>query len=145
MMLWRRRCRWPKGRKIAITVGIGAVLALIILPQTAPPDPVIGGIRVVSIGSHMGEVMGPEKPEGLTAERALIIRAGAQPPSPTPEPEQAQAPTPEPVIVYINDGGKYYHLKSCRYVYNHTPSFELSARIASLFDPCDVCNPPVFQ
>jgi len=126
-----------------VTFGIGALVLLIVLPQTAPSDRMIGGVRVVSVQSQVGEVFGPEKPEGLSAQRPLIIRSGSTPYTPSPEPDLP--PTPEPVLVYINDGGKNYHVKPCRYIYNHTPTHELTARIASMYQPCPLCDPPLFH
>lgn len=144
VMLWQKRCHWPRHRKYVVTFCINALVLLILMPQTAPSDRTIGGVRVVSVQSQLGEIIGPEKPEGLTAQRPIIIREGSAPA--TQEPEEPEADeTPVLDTVYINDGGKNYHVKPCRYIYNHTPTYELTARIASVYQPCPLCEPPVFN
>ena len=105
--MWSDRCRWSRWVKMLVSAAVALALVAILLPQTTPPETPKSGITIVGMAEDK-ETYGPEVPENrLQVEvyspryTALIIKAD---------------PTPVPRFVYCNQGGKYYHRSTCRYV-----------------------------
>lgn len=47
-------------------------------------------------------------------------------------------------VVYVTPHGQKYHVPSCRYVKGRNDIIAISPEEASKYDPCKVCNPPLF-
>ena len=62
--------------------------------------------------------------------------------TPTPELTPQPTPTPQPIVVYCNQGGKYYHVKECKWVRPTTPSVTLAQAIRAGYKPCPDCDAP---
>lgn len=131
-VMWTKS-RWPVAIKAAITLTVVLLLAVILTPLTNPPERTAGGIRLVE-AEPRSDVYGPEAPTDrdmveIYAPRrtAVLVEATA---------------TPEPIIVYCNNGGRYYHSKDCRYVKPTTPKADLSQALKAGFSKCPYCNAP---
>ena len=131
-MMWTRT-RWPRTVKIGVSALIAFAIVAILVPLTDPPARQIGGVRVVGSAQEV-DVLGPEAPSDreiidvYTPQRAAIIV----------EPTA----TPQPVIVYCNQGGKYYHNKDCKWVRATTPAVTLEQAIRAGLKPCEECGAP---
>ena len=133
--MWSDRCRWNRFAKTAISVLIAAVLVVIVLPQTQPPERVRGGVELVDLDES---VVGPQPPEGF--DRIDLYSYNVTAESVLAEPE----PTPEPVYVWCNDGGKYYHSEDCEYVQGRrtTVRVPLLQALNAGYQQCPQCNAP---
>ena len=135
LMMWSRRCTWPRAVKGAVSAAFAILILALVIPQTLPPERATGGVRIVSLQPAV-DLQGPEPdfddkaeiyvPEYVPAAEVLV--------APTPE--------PEPVWVYCNDGGRYYHSKGCRYVRKDTPKVTLTQALNAGFKRCKNCNAP---
>ena len=131
-VMWSDRCRWPRAIKTLVSLAVAAVLIMILLPQTTPPEPPKSGVTIVG-SSKAREAYGPEVPENrLEVEvyspryTALIIVAD---------------PTPVPRFVYCNQGGKYYHLATCRYVKETSGAVTIAQALDAGYTACPECDP----
>jgi hypothetical protein len=136
-MMWSDRCRWPRYTKMLISLGFAALLTMVLLPQTMPPERASGGVEIVGLSPAL-EVQGPQMDPDATQYDVYV---------PVYQPEATlfvePTPTPVPVYVYCNDGGQYYHTKNCRYTRTSTPKVTLGQAVAAGFKPCPKCKPPV--
>lgn len=131
-VLWTRSC-CPRSLKTLISAAAALVLIAILTPMTNPPEREIGGIRLVGAEPEV-DVFGPEAP----ADREIVeIYA----PRRTAILVEATA-TPVPVVVYCNNGGKYYHSEECVYVKDDTPSVTLTRALEAGYTQCTSCNAP---
>lgn len=137
LMMWSDRCTWPRATKSLVSLAIAAVLTVVLLPQTSPPERVAGGVQIVSLQAAL-QAQGPKQQlaEGQDYEAYVPIYV----------PEKAvlvePTPTPVPIYVYCNDGGRYYHSKECRYTKRTTPKVTLSQAVNAGFKKCESCNAP---
>ena len=137
--MWSDRCKWPRYAKMVISLGFAAVLMMVLLPQTRPPERVKGGVEIVGLSPAL-ELQGPQLDEGAPQYDVYV---------PVYQPEATlfvqPTPTPVPVYVYCNDGGQYYHTKKCRYTKGTTPKATLEQAVAAGFKRCKECKPPVLN
>jgi hypothetical protein len=136
-MMWSDRCSWPRAVKSAISVGFAALLLMVILPQTEPPEREKGGVQIVGLSAAL-EVQGPQIDENAPQYDVYVPRY---------QPETTlfvePTPTPVPVYVYCNNGGEFYHTKKCRYTRDTTPKVTLDQAVSAGFKRCKQCDPPV--
>lgn len=135
--MWSNQCRWRRSTKMAVSIVVAAALIMVVLPQTRPPEQPDGGVEMI-MAKPNAQVYGPEltedmpdisvyNPHGSESKSVYVVE-------PTP--------TPVPVTVYVNDGGKYYHTKDCRYVKTGTPQVTLTAALDAGYTACSECKPP---
>ncbi len=136
-MMWSDRCKWPRYAKMLISLGFAALLMMVLLPQTMPPERAKGGVEIVGLSPGL-EVQGPQLDPAAPQYDVYV---------PAYQPEATlfvePTPTPVPVYVYCNDGGQYYHTKNCRYTRGNTPKVTLDQAVTAGFKPCPKCHPPV--
>ena len=130
--MWTR-ARWPRIAKTAVSAAVALVLAAILVPMTDPPEREIGGIQLVDEEPKV-EVYGPEAP----ADREIIEIYAPRRTALIVEPTA----TPAPVIVYCNNGGRYYHTADCKYVKEDTPYVTLTRAIEAGYTKCSECDAP---
>jgi hypothetical protein len=139
LMMWSDRCRWPRYVKMMVSLGFAAILMMVLLPQTQPPERVKGGVEIVGLSPAL-ELQGPQLDEGAPQYDVYV---------PVYQPEATlfvqPTPTPVPVYVYCNDGGQYYHTKKCRYKKATTPKVTLNQAVTAGYKRCKVCKPPVLD
>ena len=133
MFLWSRRCRIPKLVKYALSALVAAALVFILLPQTTPPERVVGGVVPVTAEESQ---TGPLPASDF--ERIDLYSYNVTAESVIAEPE----PTPVPIYVYCNDGGKYYHSKECSYVKPKSSRVTLLQALNAGYQQCKDCNAP---
>ncbi len=131
-VLWTK-ARCPRALKTAISAAAALVLIAILLPMTNPPERETGGIHLVDEKPQV-EVYGPEAPADREVIEIYAPRRTALLVQPTA--------TPAPVIVYCNNGGKYYHSEECKYVKETTPDVKLTRAIEAGYTQCPECNAP---
>ncbi len=131
-LMWTRT-RWPRLVKVGASALIALALVLILAPMTDPPARQTGGVRVVG-DSRQVDVLGPEAPADREAIDVYTPRRTAIIVDPTP--------TPQPIVVYCNQGGKYYHVKECKWVRPTTPSLTLAQAIRAGYIPFPDCHAP---
>ena len=134
MVMWSDRCRWSRWVKMLVSAAVALALIAILLPQTTPPDTPKSGITIVGMAEDK-ETYGPEVPANrLQVEvyspryTALIIKAD---------------PTPTPRFVYCNQGGKYYHRMTCRYVTESSGAVTNHQALHAGYTPCPECDPGI--
>ena len=101
--------------------------------MTNPPERQIGGVHLVDEEPKV-EVYGPDAPADREIIEIYAPRRTALVLAPTP--------TPAPVIVYCNNGGKYYHCEDCKYVKETTPDVTLTRAVAAGYTQCPDCAAP---
>lgn len=116
-----------------ISILIAALLVVILLPQTQPPERYVGGVQLVSADDVF---IGP--PVADNFQRIDLYSYNVTVDSVLAEPE----PTPEPIYVYCNDGGKYYHSKECVYVKKTSARVPLLQALNAGYQQCPDCNAP---
>ena len=131
-VLWTK-VRCPRLVKSALSAAAALVLIAILLPMTNPPERETGGIYLVDEKPEV-EVYGPEAPADREVIEIYAPRRTALLVQPTA--------TPAPVIVYCNNGGKYYHSEECKYVKETTPDVKLTRAIEAGYTQCPECNAP---
>jgi len=133
--MWSDRCRWNRFVKTAVSVVIAAVLVVIVLPQTQPPERMRGGVELVDADESL---VGPQPTDGF--DRIDLYSYNVTSESVLAEPE----PTPEPIYVWCNDGGKYYHSEDCEYVQGRrtTVRVPLLQALNAGYQQCPQCNAP---
>ena len=131
-LMWTRT-KWSRLVKVGASALIALALVLILTPMTDPPARQTGGVRVVG-DSLQVDVLGPEAPADRAAIDVYTPRRTAIIVDPTP--------TPQPIVVYCNQGGKYYHVKECKYVRDTTPSVTLAQALRAGYKPCPDCDAP---
>lgn len=131
-VLWTK-ARCPRVIKTAVSAAAALVLVAILLPMTNPPEREIGGIHLVDEKPAV-EVYGPEAPADREVIEIYAPRRTALLVQPTA--------TPAPVVVYCNNGGKYYHSEECIYVREDTPNTKLTRAIEAGYTKCPDCNAP---
>lgn len=127
------RSGWPRVVKTGVSVLVAAVVTLIFLPLTNPPEPLPGGIVLVGATPH-ADVYGPEAPEGREIVEIYAPRRTSVVVEPTP--------TPTPVYVFYNDGGQYYHTEACKYYKATSQKTTLTAALKAGYKACSECSPP---
>ena len=136
LMMWSDRCKWPRYAKSLISLGFAAILLVVLLPQTQPPERATGGVEIVGLQPAL-ELQGPPIDESAPQYDVYV---------PVYQPKNTlfvePTPTPVPVYVYCNNGGKYYHTKNCRYVKDTTPKVTLNQAVAAGYKRCKLCDPP---
>ena len=131
-VMWTRT-NWKQSVKTAVSLVSILVVIGIILPLTTPPERRTGG--VVLVGKTVEtEVYGPEAPANRTAVEVYTPVRTAIVLEPTAE--------PEPIIVYCNNGGKYYHAADCKWVKPTTPTVTLSRALDAGYTRCPDCDAP---
>ena len=125
--------RWPRMIKTAVSAAAALVLVAILIPMTNPPEREIGGVYLVDEEVEIG-VYGPEAP----ADREVIEIYAPRYTAVILEPTA----TPEPVIVYCNNGGRYYHTEDCKYVNDDTPYVKLNKAVEAGYTKCAECDAP---
>ena len=130
--MWTRT-RWPRLIKTAVSAAVALGLFAILLPMTDPPERPTGGIQLVGESPNV-EVFGPEAP----ADREIIEIYAPRRTAVILEPTA----TPAPVIVYCNNGGRYYHSETCHYVKDTTPNVTLSRAVNAGYTRCPECDAP---
>ena len=130
--MWTKT-RWPRLLKAAVSLATAAVLAAILVPMTNPPEREVGGIHLVDEKPKV-EVYGPEAPADREVIEIYAPRRTAILLEPTP--------TPAPILVYCNNGGRYYPVAGCKYVKEHTPEVKLMAAIEGGYTKCSECDAP---
>lgn len=131
--LWSDRCEWPRVCKAMISLLIAALLVVILLPQTQPPERYIGGVRLLTAEDML---IGPQPTEDF--ERIDLYSYNVTTESVLAEPE----PTPEPIYVYCNDGGEYYHTKECVYYKATSVRVPLLQALNAGYSQCKECDAP---
>ncbi len=131
-VMWTRM-NWPRIIKTAVSAFVAFLIVMVLGPMTNPPERETGGIYLVDEKPQV-EVYGPEAPADrqvieIYAPRytAVIIEATA---------------TPEPIIVYCNNGGRYYHIEGCKYIKEDTPFVPLTRAVAAGYTRCVECGAP---
>lgn len=78
--------------------------------------------------------------------------SGESSPAPAPEPEPEPEPTPAPaepdattVAVFVTNTGGKYHRYGCRYLRESKNNISLAEAISRGYEPCSVCDPPVYN
>lgn len=76
--------------------------------------------------------------------------SGESSPAPAPEPESESEPAPaEPdattVAVFVTNTGGKYHRYGCRYLRESKNNISLAEAISRGYEPCSVCDPPVYN
>lgn len=132
-LVWRPRCTWPKGVKIAVTALMAAVVAAVFLFPT--PDRVTeGGVELVSDSPNV-EVYGPELP-------AFIVPGYVN--------EQTDSIIVPPVessqhYVYAADGAECYHEYNCKFAFASSQRLTVYEAYYLGFRPCGRCKPPIYD
>ncbi|MEF9894904.1 MAG: hypothetical protein RSK76_10830 [Clostridia bacterium] len=137
-MMWSDRCRWSRMAKCTVSTMVAAFVALVIIPQTLPPERPKGGVEIVS-QMPVAEALGPKQSVGPEGAYEVYLPDYVNPTTMIIEP----TPSPTPVYVYCNNGGKKYHVKKCRYVKKGTGRVTLSQAIAAGYTRCPECDAPV--
>lgn len=132
-MMWSSKCRWHYTIKILTTVVIAALIVMIVLPQTEPPQRYVGGVQIISADD---DSLGPDPDDDF--ERIDFYSYNVISDSVIAEPE----PTPVPIYVYCNDGGKYYHNKECSYVKPTSARCTLLQALNAGYKQCKDCGAP---
>lgn len=136
LMMWGSRCRWTRAVKCAVSAFYACLLIAVVLPQTLPPEKASGGVKVVG-RTAVVELQGPVQEEETDYDYELVMPSYT-PPSIVIEP----TPTPLPIYVYCNQGGKYYHMKDCKYFKNTSGRVTLGQALSAGYTRCQRCNPP---
>jgi len=131
--LWSERCEWPRICKALISLLITALLVVILMPQTQPPERYIGGVRLLTAEDML---IGPQPTEGF--ERIDLYAYNMTTESVLAEPE----PTPVPIYVYCNNGGDYYHTKECTYYKPTSVRVPLLQALDAGYQQCKECDAP---
>lgn len=131
--LWSDRCEWPKVCKGLISLLIAALLVVILLPQTQPPERYVGGVKLLTAEDLY---IGPQPTENF--ERIDLYSYNVTNQSVLAEPE----PTPEPVYVYCNTGGAYYHTRDCVYWKETSSRVPLLQALNAGYKQCKDCDAP---
>ncbi len=126
--------KWPRLVKVGVSALVAFLILVILTPLTDPPARQVGGIRVVGDRLQV-DVLGPEAPEDREIVEIYTPHRTAIVVEPTP--------TPEPILVYVNNGGHYYHAKECRYVTERTPAVTLAQAISANYTRCPECDAPI--
>ena len=130
--MWRSRCTWPRGVKIAITAAMAAIIAAIfILPS--PARDAATGVNLV-VGNPEVEVYGPALPvmvvPGYTNETTGSIIV-----------DEVSA---DVHYVYAADGARCYHEYECKFAFASSQRLTVYEAYHLGFEPCGLCNPPVY-
>ncbi len=139
IMMWSDNCRWRRMTKTAVSMAIVLFIVALALPLTRAPQPRAGGIQYVSTegaADPMGPTINPDA-EHYEAYVPKYVPQAITIAEPTP--------TPVPYYVYCNDGGNYYHKKSCKVVKSATPKVTLIQAVNAGFKRCKTCQPPSLQ
>ena len=142
LMMWSGNCHWSRLRKTSISAFVVAVLVTVGWFGTHLPEQHgASGIVFVSRDGGAADVMGPNIAPGATKQKAdPLLYAPTQTTVSTP------APTPAPYYVYANDGGAYYHMKTCRpYVKTNTPKVTILQAYSHGYKRCKECKPPLIS
>ncbi len=136
IFMWSDSCRWRRFTKTAVSMGIMLLIIALALPMTRAPQAGTGGVRYVS-AEGAADPMGPTISPDQDRYEAYV-------PKYVPQATTVVAPTPTPVphYVYCNDGGKYYHKKSCAYYKTSTPRATLIQAVNAGYKRCPTCKPP---
>lgn len=126
-------CSWPRTVKNLASLAVAAALVTILLPATNPPERSYGSVTLVD-ARPTADVFGPEVPADHVAVEIYAPRITPIIIEPTP--------TPVPVIVFCNNGGRYYHSKDCSYVKDTTPQVQLHQAIYAGYKQCPDCDAP---
>lgn len=124
---------WPRAMKNLASLAVAGLLLAIFLPGTTPPDRAYGSVTLVD-ARPTADIFGPEVPEDHVWVEIYAPRVTPIIVAPTP--------TPVPVIVYCNDGGRYYHSADCVYVKATTPQVQLYRAIDAGYKQCPNCDAP---
>ena len=137
LLMWSNRCQWQRWVKSAVSLGIACMVVLLFTLR--PPQPVQGGVKY-AYTEAVTNIMGPTQTAGAEQYVAYV-------PKYIPKSTTIIAPTPEPdpFYVYVNDGGKYYHMKKCHYIKKTTPKFKLLDVVTRDFKRCKECNAPTVE
>jgi hypothetical protein len=130
-VMWSRRCAWPRAIKVLVTLIFILLIVCIALPQLAPPDRPVGGIKLVG-AQPQENAFGPEA--GTNALSRDVYNASAQSAVIT------ESPSVDNTMVYCNPGGKYYHAKSCKYVSATTGLMGIQAAMDVGYSKCADCS-----
>jgi len=131
--LWSNRCEWPAVCKALISLLIAALLIVIFLPQTMPPERYVGGVMLYTAEDML---VGPQPTEDF--ERIDLYAYNMTNTSVLAEPE----PTPEPIYVYCNTGGNYYHTRECAYWKESSSRVPLLQALNAGYRQCKDCDAP---
>ncbi len=131
-VMWTKS-NWPRALKTAVSAAVALILVAILVPMTDPPERETGGIRLVGAEPQV-EVQGPEAP----ADREIVEIYAPRRTAVLVE----TTPTPAPVVVYCNNGGRYYHAADCKYVKDDTPTASLTRALEAGFTKCQECDAP---
>lgn len=142
LMMWGERCTWKRALKSAVSLGFLCLVLLVVFSTIRVPEQKSGGVEMVSLYSSV-ELMGPTMEAGALPYEVYV-------PQYIPLKSVIAEPTPTPVPYYVwcNDGGRYYHVKSCQYVRKSapkTPKATLIQAVDAGFTPCKTCKPPKIQ
>ena len=131
-VMWTRT-RWPRIVKSSVSAAAALLLAAILVPLTDPPEREVGFVHLVDEKPQV-DIHGPEAP----ADREVIEIYAPRRTAILLEPTA----TPVPVVVYCNNGGKYYHSEECIYVKEDTPDVSLTRAIEAGYSKCPDCHAP---
>lgn len=139
LIMWSDRCSWNRAVKSAVSLVFVCAVLAVTLPALRAPEQGSGGVQVVSLGAA-ADMMGPDMKAGALPYDVYV-------PKYIPEKSVLTEPTPEPEPYYVwcNDGGKYYHRKSCAYARSTTPKATIIQAVNAGFRPCKDCKPPKLQ
>ena len=109
-------------------------------------------------GMHLPEQHGPTGPQFVMNEQAAVefmgptLEAGAIQDEayvplyiPKTTTVATPAPTPAPYYIYCNDGGQYYHMRSCSFVKATTPKATIIQAVKQGYKRCKQCKPPTLR